>query len=188
MIVSGDVTPDHYTVSKNDVKIIQKEIKKQEWKLVRKAGAHGKGDNVKVDLTPQEQASQKISDEDIISLAKIGKTLEEHYNFPQDIEWAKEDGQIFIVQTRPVTTIKGGPRRRPRYRRPGARLRGAGQPGRGLRPGQDRARPVADRQGARGGHPGRRDDHAGLRPGDEARRRHRHRPRRADGPRRHRQP
>jgi pyruvate,water dikinase len=109
MIVSGDVTPDHYTVSKKDVRIMSKEIKKQEWKLVRKAGASGQADNVKVDLTPEEQARQKISDEDIIFLAKIGKTLEEHYAFPQDIEWAKEDSKIYIVQTRPITTIKKGP-------------------------------------------------------------------------------
>ena len=106
MIVSGDVTPDHYTINKKDTKILQKEVKKQEWKLVKKAGAHGKEDNVKIDLTPEEQAQQKITDDDIIFLAKIGKTLEDHYDFPQDVEWAKEKGEIFIVQTRPITTIK----------------------------------------------------------------------------------
>jgi pyruvate,water dikinase len=108
MIVSGDVTPDHYVVEKKSLKIIEKQIKKQEWKLVKKAGAHGKADNVKVDLTKEEQARQKISDEDILFLAKIGKTLEEHYEYPQDVEWAKEDGKIYIVQTRPVTTIAKG--------------------------------------------------------------------------------
>jgi len=106
MIVSGDVTPDHYIVTKKDMKIKQKEIKKQEWKLVKKAGGHGKADNIKIDLTPAEQAGQKITDDDIIFLAKIGKTLEDHYAWPQDIEWAKEKGKIYIVQTRPVTTTK----------------------------------------------------------------------------------
>jgi len=108
MIVSGDVTPDHYVVNKKDLKIDTKQIKKQEWKLVKKTGAHGKDENIKIDLTQEEQAKQKISDNDIIFLAKIGKTLEEHYNHPQDIEWAKEDGKIYIVQTRPVTTINKG--------------------------------------------------------------------------------
>jgi pyruvate,water dikinase len=108
MIVSGDVTPDHYEVTKKDLKIITKQIKAQEWKLVKKAGAHGKTDNIKVILTKEEQAQQKITDEDIIFLAKIGKTLEEHYNHPQDVEWAKEGGKIYIVQTRPVTTIRKG--------------------------------------------------------------------------------
>jgi pyruvate,water dikinase len=105
MIVSGDVTPDHYSVNKKDVKILEKQIKKQEWKLIKKAGAHGKSDNIKIDLTPEEQARQKITDDDIIFLAKIGNTLEKHYDFPQDVEWAKEKGKIYIVQTRPITTI-----------------------------------------------------------------------------------
>jgi pyruvate,water dikinase len=106
MIVSGDVTPDHYVVDKDTMQIVHKEVKAQEWKLIRKEGGKGKEDNIKVDLTPEEQARQKITDEDIIALAKIGKGLEDHYQFPQDIEWAKEKNEIFIVQTRPVTTIR----------------------------------------------------------------------------------
>ncbi len=106
MIVSGDVTPDHYSISKKDMKILEKDIKKQEWKLVKKIGSHGKADNIKIDLTKEEQAQQKITDAEIIELAKIGLTLEKHYNFPQDVEWATENGKIYIVQTRPITTLK----------------------------------------------------------------------------------
>ncbi|MFC1980903.1 phosphoenolpyruvate synthase, partial [Chloroflexota bacterium] len=106
MIVSGDVTPDHYVVSKDNMKIVKKEIKRQEWKLVKEEGVSGKEDNIKIDLTPEEQAKQKISDEDILALATLAMRLEDHYHFPQDIEWAKENGELFIVQTRPVTTIK----------------------------------------------------------------------------------
>ncbi|HUT68802.1 MAG TPA: phosphoenolpyruvate synthase, partial [Dehalococcoidales bacterium] len=95
---------DHYTVNKKDTKILEKEIKKQEWKLVKKAGAHGKADNIKIDLTPDEQAKQKITDDVIIQLARIGKILEEHYDFPQDVEWATQKGELLIVQTRPITT------------------------------------------------------------------------------------
>ena len=105
-IVSGDVTPDHYVVSKDGLKILTKEVNKQEWKLVRNPKGAGENANVKVVLTPQEQARQKITDEDIITLARIGKQLEEHYQFPQDIEWAKEDDKIYIVQTRPVTALR----------------------------------------------------------------------------------
>jgi len=108
MIVSGDVTPDHYVVSKKDLKITKKEIKKQEWKLVRDEKAGGDDPNIKIVLTPEEQASAKITDEEIISLAKMGKKLEDHYAFPQDVEWARQGGELFIVQTRPVTTIKEG--------------------------------------------------------------------------------
>jgi len=106
MIVSGDVTPDTYIVDKNSLKIISKEVARQEWKLVKKHGGVGEETNIKIPLTPEEQAAQKISDDDILTLAVIGKRLEEHYGHPQDVEWAKQDGKIFIVQTRPVTTIR----------------------------------------------------------------------------------
>ncbi|MBI4180985.1 MAG: phosphoenolpyruvate synthase, partial [Chloroflexi bacterium] len=106
MIVSGEVTPDTYIVSKDKLKIISKEIARQEWKLIRRKNGKGEDSNIRVSLTLEEQARQKISDDDILALAKIGKRLEEHYQSPQDIEWAKEDDKLFIVQTRPVTTIR----------------------------------------------------------------------------------
>ena len=106
MIVSGDVTPDEYIVDKDKLIITTKKIKPQEWKLIRSDGGKGEEVNIKVPLTAEEQAQQKINDDDIIALAKIGKQLEDHYQFPQDIEWAKENNQIFIVQTRPVTNIE----------------------------------------------------------------------------------
>lgn len=100
MLVSGDVTPDHYVVDKKSLKVVHKEIKKQEWKLVKKGA-----ENVKINLTPAEQARQKVTNSDILFIAKMGKRLEEHYAYPQDVEWAKEKNEIFIVQTRPVTTV-----------------------------------------------------------------------------------
>ena len=52
-----------------------------------------------------DQTKQKLTDEDIIALAKIAISIENLYQFPQDIEWAKEKGKLYIVQTRPITTI-----------------------------------------------------------------------------------
>ena len=106
-IVSGEVTPDLYIVDKEGLRITYKKIGNQEWKLIRNpVGSEGEI-NIKVPLQPLSQTEQKLSDKDIISIAKLGKQLEEWYQFPQDIEWAKDDKEIFIVQTRPVTTIKG---------------------------------------------------------------------------------
>lgn len=105
-IVGGEVTPDLYIIEKEGLIIDTKQIGAQEWQLVRNTTGSGQEANIKVDLSPSNQSRQKISDEDIIHLARLGKQLEEHYHFPQDIEWAKEDNKIFIVQTRPVTTIK----------------------------------------------------------------------------------
>ncbi len=107
-IVSGDVTPDLYVVDKAKLSILDKRTAKQEWQIVRNPGGAGRYQeaNVKVPLAEADQGKEKLTDEEIFALAKIGKRLEELYQFPQDVEWAKERGQLLIVQTRPVTTIK----------------------------------------------------------------------------------
>ncbi len=105
-IVGGEVTPDLYIVEKEGLEISTKKIATQDWQLIKNPDGTGEEVNIKVALSPSSQNQQKISDDDIIHLAKLAKQLEEHYQFPQDIEWAKEDGRILIVQTRPVTTIK----------------------------------------------------------------------------------
>lgn len=99
-IVQGTVTPDHYEVEKKSDVIYQKRIAEQKVYLT-KVGRENKEKKVSI----LKRFSQKISDKDIITLATLGKAIEKHYYFPQDIEWAKEDGKIFIVQTRPITTI-----------------------------------------------------------------------------------
>jgi pyruvate,water dikinase len=110
-IVQGSVMPDKYVVQKETFLILSKEISEQKIALVRKGLIT---EEVKV---PKNMTSrQKISDEDIIELAKISDKLQKHYYFPQDTEWAKiskkggslirkEKNKLFIVQTRPVTTV-----------------------------------------------------------------------------------
>jgi pyruvate,water dikinase len=105
-IVSGEVTPDLYIVDKKTTRIVSKKTARQELQLVRNPGAAGEEANIWVEMPEAEQTRQKVTDEEIIEIAKLGKKLEDWYKFPQDIEWAKEDSEIFIVQTRPVTTIK----------------------------------------------------------------------------------
>lgn len=105
-IVSGAVTPDYYLVDKGSLSIKEKHISKQEWMLVRR-GRPVKGDpNVKVSVSKAWRQKQKLDDKFIKSLAKIGKTIESHYKYPQDIEWAFAGNKLWIVQSRPVTTLK----------------------------------------------------------------------------------
>jgi len=107
-VVSGEVTPDMYTVDKRDFTILDKVIVKQERKLVRNPEKVGSIEvrDIWVPVPESEQEKQKLSDADIVHLAKLGVQIEEHYKFPQDIEWAKEPGALYIVQTRPVTAMK----------------------------------------------------------------------------------
>jgi len=107
-IVSGDVTPDQYLLDKNGIRIVDKKIHKQEWQLVQdaKATIGELEQNIKIPVPPSKQAKQKLADKDIVGLAKVGKMIEDLYKFPQDIEWAREGKQLFILQTRPITTLK----------------------------------------------------------------------------------
>ncbi|HVZ67621.1 MAG TPA: phosphoenolpyruvate synthase [Patescibacteria group bacterium] len=100
-IVQGRVTPDHYEVDKSTFNIVKNDISEQKVMLKKD---HEKNKEVSVPLLKRKH--QKIRDFEIIALAKIADKIEKHYYFPQDIEWAKEDGKLFIVQTRPITTLE----------------------------------------------------------------------------------
>lgn len=99
LIVQGEVIPDHYEVSKVNLSIFNKKISAQEYYL-KKQGVGNKT----IKLSKKEGGRQKLSDNQIKLLAQIGKKIEKHYYFPQDIEWAVEKNKIYIVQTRAVTT------------------------------------------------------------------------------------
>lgn len=105
-IVQGEVTPDHYEVDKETLKIVDKKIHFQHVKLVKAALL-----NKQEKISKKDGEEQKISDEEIEALARLGKKLEEHYFFPQDSEWAIEKGKIFLVQTRPITTLNNEPKK-----------------------------------------------------------------------------
>lgn len=100
-VVSGSITPDHYVVDKAKMEIVSKEIGPQDWQIVR----DGAGKNKHVNLTKEQKEGQKLTDEQIVTLAKIGKQVEDHYGKPQDTEWAYEGGSFYMVQARPVTTL-----------------------------------------------------------------------------------
>jgi pyruvate,water dikinase len=107
-IVSGEITPDLYVVDKDSLKIITTKIVSQESQLIKNPTAGAKETNTWAPLPTSTQPKQKLTDSEIVKLAWLGKQIEDHYRFPQDIEWAKEDSEIYILQTRPVTTIKEG--------------------------------------------------------------------------------
>src|SRR3989344_2531371 len=100
MIVQGSVTPDRYIVEKSSLTILKKYLVEQDVEMVRKGTK-----NVIAKVPKTRIAKQKLTDREIKEVAKLGKRLHQHYFFPQDIEWAMDNGQVFIVQTRPITTL-----------------------------------------------------------------------------------
>lgn len=101
LIVSGQITPDHYEIKKKNFEITTKNIVAQDKQLV-----YTKTANKLIPISKLFQKAQKLPDEKIKELARIGKKIEDHYYFGQDIEWAYEKGKLYIVQTRPITTIR----------------------------------------------------------------------------------
>lgn len=100
-IVSGSITPDRYVVNKADLKIIEKNINLQPWKISKIDG-----ETKHVSVLKEEQKRQKLTDGEIIDVARMGIQIERHYQFPQDTEWAIEMGKVYFVQSRPITTLK----------------------------------------------------------------------------------
>jgi len=100
-IVSGSVTPDSFIVSKENMQIKSRVIGRQDRMVIRAAnGTEWK--NVPEAL----QSRQKLSDAEVLGLAGYAKKIEEHYGKPQDLEFAIEGKKLFIVQSRPITTLK----------------------------------------------------------------------------------
>lgn len=99
-IVSGSITPDSYVIDKKDLKIIKKNILKQDKMIVR--SKNGKGVLV---ISAQNNESQKLSNNDIIKLSKLCIKIEKYYKRSQDIEWALKDNKFYILQSRPITTL-----------------------------------------------------------------------------------
>ncbi len=77
-VVSGETTPDNYTLSRDGV------VKKS--RVV--------------------DAERVLTDEECVALARMGRTLAELHGVPQDIEWAfDEAGDLYLLQSRPITTV-----------------------------------------------------------------------------------
>jgi len=102
-IVSGAVNPDLYILDKNSLKLKVKEIKKQKLKIIRDENT---GETVRKNIPENEQGQQVLSESEIYKLGELGKKIDEHYGKPQDIEFAIEKSRIYIVQSRPVTTLR----------------------------------------------------------------------------------
>lgn len=100
MIVQGSVIPDRYVVQKETFAILSKEVNDQKVQLTKK-GLITK----ELEVPKNIQSKIKLTDKEIVDLAKLSQKLQDHYYFPQDTEWAREKGTLYIVQTRPVTAF-----------------------------------------------------------------------------------
>jgi pyruvate,water dikinase len=109
MVVQGAVNPDEFYVHKPMLRggkfpVIRRGLGSKLHKMVFADQGSGKHVHT-VDVPEAERNRFSLTDEDVIELARFALQIEEHYQRPMDIEWAKdgEDGRIYILQARPET-------------------------------------------------------------------------------------
>ncbi len=101
-VVSGTVTPDTCWYDKEKNEILDYKISDKKVMFDRDPDT---GYTVKVDVPEDLREKRVLSNDEITQLAQLGKRIQNHYNFPQDTEWAIEGGKIYMLQSRPVTTL-----------------------------------------------------------------------------------
>jgi pyruvate,water dikinase len=103
-LVSGSVIPDRFVIDKDTMKIVEREIAHKTVFYTRDET----GKTVHLTVPSDKQDAPSLTDEEVLKLAELGKRIEEHYQKPQDIEFAIDKDlpfpkSIFIVQSRPET-------------------------------------------------------------------------------------
>ena len=98
-LVSGLVSADNYKVKEDE--IVEKVI------ATKKLAIYGRkeGGTERKKIAPNQQKFQTLTEQQIIQLARIGRQIEAYFGCPQDIEWCLVDDTIYIVQSRPITTL-----------------------------------------------------------------------------------
>lgn len=98
-LVAGHVEPDHYVFDLNQRKILNKSIGSKKVVMHGKAGGGLRTEHI--------DASQRetLSDDKLIALIELGEQVADLYNFPQDIEWGFVDDELFLLQSRPITSL-----------------------------------------------------------------------------------
>ncbi|MDH3984526.1 MAG: phosphoenolpyruvate synthase, partial [Gammaproteobacteria bacterium] len=109
-VVQGAVNPDEFYVykpalAKGDHPILRKNLGSKAIKMIYSDNAAPGKTVTTVDVEESDSHSFSITDQDIIELARMAVTIENHYQRPMDIEWGKDgnDGKLYILQARPET-------------------------------------------------------------------------------------
>ena len=101
-VVSGTVTPDTCWYDKEKSEVLDYKISDKKTMFKRDPET---GHTVQVEVPEDLREKRVLNVEEIDKLADLGKRIQGHYNFPQDTEWAINKGEIFMLQSRPVTTL-----------------------------------------------------------------------------------
>ncbi|MBI2906987.1 MAG: phosphoenolpyruvate synthase [Chloroflexi bacterium] len=104
-VVSGLVSPDSYVVEKRTLSLISREVSAKTVQVTPVPG----GGTAKVEVPDDASSVEALPDDAIIELARLGLKIEEHFGWPQDVEWAFSGGELYFVQSRPITSLYPAP-------------------------------------------------------------------------------
>ncbi|HEX3941535.1 MAG TPA: PEP/pyruvate-binding domain-containing protein [Acidobacteriaceae bacterium] len=101
-LVSGEADADTLTVDRNGC-IVARSIAE---KHTAHRASPEDGEGVRPQPVPGAQASQPaITDEQAAAIAQLARATARHFGCPQDIEWALADGKLWLLQSRPITSL-----------------------------------------------------------------------------------
>ncbi|KPN30320.1 phosphoenolpyruvate synthase [Halolamina pelagica] len=101
-VVSGTVSPDNYVYDRTSDSVEEVTVADKKVKMVKDAET---GETVEESVSEDRRNERVLSDDEIEALVELGERVEDHYDEPQDVEWAVADGEIYMLQSRPITTI-----------------------------------------------------------------------------------
>ncbi|EMA61954.1 phosphoenolpyruvate synthase [Halorubrum lipolyticum] len=102
-VVSGTVSPDNYVYDRERATVDEVTVADKKVEMVKDSET---GETVTLEVDDERRNARVLSDEEIGELVELGKRVEDHYGTPQDVEWAIYDGEIYMLQSRPITTIQ----------------------------------------------------------------------------------
>jgi pyruvate, water dikinase len=100
-IVGGTVTPDTFIVRKSDLAVTQRIIADKQYMTVSVPGG-----TLEVDVPRFLRNSSSLNDEQVIEMAKLALTLESTMEYPVDVECAYAGDELYLLQCRPITTLR----------------------------------------------------------------------------------
>jgi len=101
-VVSGAVTPDNYVLNRATGELETETVAEKKLMHVRDAET---GETVERQVPEEKRTERVLDDDELGELLEIAETIESYYGEPQDVEWAVADGEVYLLQSRPVTTI-----------------------------------------------------------------------------------
>ncbi|MCC6166912.1 MAG: phosphoenolpyruvate synthase [Caldilineaceae bacterium] len=100
-LVAGLVTPDLYTVDKRSGRIADLQVGDKQLAIRPDAN----GGTRRTPIEGAARTARVLDDAQVMELARLGTRVESHFGTPQDIEWALADGKIYLLQSRPITSL-----------------------------------------------------------------------------------